>query len=96
MSSIDISSVLPASPLRRVLRLALSAGELHRVPRGMHNVQVLSGIAWTTVDGQDAVSAALNYPSSTITSKGKGYGAQEFLPYKAQGQGRCLLCPVLS
>ena len=40
----------------RVLRLALSAGELHRVPRGMHNVQVLSGIAWITVDGQDVVA----------------------------------------
>jgi len=53
MSCVDMSSVLSVS--RRVFHQALSAGELQAVPRGMRNLQVLSGIAWITVDGQDVL-----------------------------------------
>jgi len=63
MSSVDISSVLydaasamRASHPRRMLRFALYAGELYRVPRGMRNVQILSGTAWISAHGEDVVA----------------------------------------
>jgi len=63
MSSVDISSVLydsagamEASHPRRMLRFALYSGELYRLPRGMRNVQILSGTAWISVQREDVLA----------------------------------------
>ena len=55
MSSVDIASVLPARDSQRVLRFALSSGELHRIARGVRHVRVLSGNAWITEGGRDMI-----------------------------------------
>ena len=55
MSSVDIASVLPARESPRILRIALSSGELHRIVRGVRHVRVLAGAAWITEDGRDMI-----------------------------------------
>ena len=37
--------------------LSLAPGEVFRLPQASHSVQVLSGIAWLTVAGEDIILA---------------------------------------
>ena len=62
MKSVDIALILqntarrvPARESRRVLRSALYAGELFRIPRDRLHLHVLSGTAWISVEGNDMV-----------------------------------------
>jgi hypothetical protein len=64
MSSTDLSFVVQnaaravsASEQRPVLRIALYAGELARIPNARRHIHVLSGTAWISGNGKDRVAA---------------------------------------
>ncbi len=63
MSSANIALLLQngaarARSARRVVRIALYAGELLRVPRGLRRLHVISGTAWVSTEGRDVVASS--------------------------------------